>query len=186
MARASAARQSAGLPTVRFVARPRRPRTARDQGDHIAASGQPTLKDKFKATFQMTLLGNALLARLWESRRYRVLAFPGGRGAGEVIEVYPRATLRHMGLAALQVAAAGSRPARQEPPLNKAATRRKERRANPLREPPVQSPDRASAHKHTVPSRRLCTIHAPVGQFEQGCSRDLRRRKLRQRRCAYA
>lgn len=65
----------------------------------IAAGGQPPLKDKFQATFQMTLLGNALLARLWESHRYRVLPFPGGRGAGEVIEVYPRATLREMGLA---------------------------------------------------------------------------------------
>ncbi len=28
-----------------------------------------------------------------------MLPFPGGRGSGEVIEVYPRATLRHMGLA---------------------------------------------------------------------------------------
>jgi hypothetical protein len=65
---------------------------------HIAAGAQPPLKDKFQATFQMTLLGNALLARLWESHRYRVLPFPGGRGAGEVIEVYPGATLRRMGL----------------------------------------------------------------------------------------
>ncbi|HTP25994.1 MAG TPA: hypothetical protein VMK12_10085, partial [Anaeromyxobacteraceae bacterium] len=65
----------------------------------IAARGQPPLKDKFQAVFQMTLLGNALLARLWESQRYRVLPFPGGRGAGEVIEVYPGATLRRMGLA---------------------------------------------------------------------------------------
>ncbi len=65
----------------------------------IAAGGQPPLKDKFQATFQMTLLGNALLARLWESHRYRVLPFPGGRGDGEVIEVYPGATLRQMGLA---------------------------------------------------------------------------------------
>ncbi|XYI00016.1 hypothetical protein ACMHYB_09760 [Sorangium sp. So ce1128] len=65
----------------------------------IAAGGQPPLKDKFQATFQMTLLGNALLARLWESHHYRVLPFPGGRGSGEVIEVYPGATLRQMGLA---------------------------------------------------------------------------------------
>lgn len=65
----------------------------------VAAGGQPPLKDRFQATFQMTLLGNALLARLWESQRYRVLPFPGGRGAGEVIEVYPGATLRRMGLA---------------------------------------------------------------------------------------
>jgi hypothetical protein len=97
------------------------------KGTEIAASGQPTLKDKFKATFQMTLLGNALLARLWESHRYRVLAFPGGRGAGEVIEVYPGATLRHMGLAALQVAAAGSPPgsARAAPEQGRHAKKRK-------------------------------------------------------------
>jgi hypothetical protein len=31
---------------------------------------------------------------------YRVLPFPGGRGTGEVIEVYPGATLMQMGLAA--------------------------------------------------------------------------------------
>jgi hypothetical protein len=36
---------------------------------------------------------------LWESHKYRVLPFPGGRGAGEIIEVYPGATLRTMGLA---------------------------------------------------------------------------------------
>ncbi len=65
----------------------------------IAAGGQPPLKDKFQATFQMTLLGNALLAKLWESGKYRVLPFPGGRGPGEVIEVYPGATLRTMELA---------------------------------------------------------------------------------------
>jgi hypothetical protein len=63
------------------------------------AGGQPPLKDKFQATVQMTLLGNAFLSRLWESRRYRILPFPGGRGTGEVIEVYPGATLRQMGLA---------------------------------------------------------------------------------------
>ncbi|MBI2835918.1 MAG: DUF429 domain-containing protein [Acidobacteria bacterium] len=65
----------------------------------IVAGGQPPLKDKFQATFQMTLLGNAVLSRLWESHRYRILPFPGGRGTGEVIEVYPGATLRQMGLA---------------------------------------------------------------------------------------
>jgi hypothetical protein len=65
----------------------------------LAAKGQPPLKDKFQATFQMTLLGNVLLAKLWESHKYRVLPFPGGRGQGEVIEVYPGATLRSMGLA---------------------------------------------------------------------------------------
>jgi hypothetical protein len=65
-----------------------------------AAGGQPPLKDRFQATFQMTLLGNVLLSRLWESQRYRVLPFSGGRGAGEVIEVFPGATLRSMGLRA--------------------------------------------------------------------------------------
>jgi hypothetical protein len=52
------------------------------------AGGQPPLKDKFQATFQMTLLGNAVLSRMWESRRYRILPFPGGRGTGEIIEVH--------------------------------------------------------------------------------------------------
>lgn len=65
----------------------------------VVAGGQPPLKDKFQATFQMTLLGNVLLDRLWTSHTYRVLPFPGGRGAGEVIEVFPGATLRKMGLA---------------------------------------------------------------------------------------
>ncbi|MDW8283126.1 MAG: hypothetical protein RMK29_15530 [Myxococcales bacterium] len=65
----------------------------------VIAGGQPPLKDKFQATFQMTLLGNVLLSKLRESHKYRVLPFPGGRGAGEVIEVYPGATLRQMGLA---------------------------------------------------------------------------------------
>lgn len=64
----------------------------------VAAGGQPPLKDKFQATFQMTLLGNALLSKLWESHKYRVLPFAGGRGTGEVLEVYPGATLRAMGL----------------------------------------------------------------------------------------
>lgn len=66
----------------------------------IAAGAQPPLKDRFQATFQMTLLGNALLARLEASQRYRVAPFPGGRGDGEVIEVYPGAALRAMGLRA--------------------------------------------------------------------------------------
>ena len=64
----------------------------------VAAGAQPPLKDKFQSTFQMTLLGNAVLARMWGSNNYRVPPFPGGKGDGEAIEVYPRATLRHMGL----------------------------------------------------------------------------------------
>jgi hypothetical protein len=47
----------------------------------VAAGGQPPLKDKVQATFQMTLLGNVLLSKLWESHKYRVLPFPGGRTA---------------------------------------------------------------------------------------------------------
>lgn len=64
-----------------------------------AAGGQPPLKDRFQATFQMTLLGNALLWQLWQSQHYRVLPFSGGGGPGEIIEVFPGATLRHLGLA---------------------------------------------------------------------------------------
>lgn len=78
--------------------RAERPRLWTKRATDIAANGQPPLKDKFQATFQMTLLGNALLSKLWESHKYRVLPFPGGRGAGEIIEVYPNATLRTMGL----------------------------------------------------------------------------------------
>ncbi len=86
-------------PFEAWQARANRARLWTKRATDIAAGGQPPLKDKFQATFQMTLLGNALLARLWESHRYRVLPFPGGRGTGEVIEVYPGATLRQMGLA---------------------------------------------------------------------------------------
>jgi hypothetical protein len=86
-------------PFEAWHARANRARLWTKRATDIAAGGQPPLKDKFQATFQMTLLGNALLARLWESHRYRVLPFPGGRGTGEVIEVYPGATLRQMGMA---------------------------------------------------------------------------------------
>ena len=79
-------------------ARGERARLWTRRGTDVAAGGQPPLKDRFQVTFQMTLLGNVLLARLWESGRYRVIPFSGGQGAGEVIEVYPRATLRRMGL----------------------------------------------------------------------------------------
>lgn len=72
----------------------------------VAAGGQPPLKDKFQAMFQMTLLGNKLLSILSESHKYRVLPFPGGRGDGEIIEIHPGATLRKLGLASYK-----SRPA---------------------------------------------------------------------------
>ena len=68
------------------------------RGTDVATGGQPPLKDKFQATFQMTLLGNALLSRLWEAQRYRVIPFPGATGSdNDIIEVYPGATLRAMG-----------------------------------------------------------------------------------------
>ncbi len=86
------------------------------QATDVAAGGQPPLKDKFQATFQMTLLGNALLARLWESHRYRVLPFPGGRGTGEVIEVYPGATLRQMGLSKYKSQPSEEQSASPSPP----------------------------------------------------------------------
>jgi len=69
----------------------------------VVAGAQPPLKDRFQATFQMTLLGNAVLARLSASGRYRVSPFAdddaADAGAGELIEVYPGATLRRLGLA---------------------------------------------------------------------------------------
>ncbi len=71
----------------------------------LATGAQPPLKDLVQATFQMTLLGNALLAKLAASKRYRVLPFDEeSGGAGELIEVYPRATLRAMGLSAYKAA----------------------------------------------------------------------------------
>lgn len=64
----------------------------------VAAGAQPPLKDKFQATFQMTLLGNAMLERLCGAHLYRAPPLGEGHGAHEVIEVYPGATLRHAGL----------------------------------------------------------------------------------------
>ncbi len=72
----------------------------------VAAGGQPPLKDRFQAVFQMMLLGNAVLSMLWGSHKYRVVPFPGGRGDSEIIEVHPGATLRKLGLASYK-----SRPA---------------------------------------------------------------------------
>lgn len=63
-----------------------------------AAGGQPPLKDRFQSVFQMTLLGNALLSKLWESTLYRVIPFGGHSTQNEIIEVYPGATLRQLGL----------------------------------------------------------------------------------------
>jgi predicted nuclease with RNAse H fold len=65
----------------------------------LATGAQPPLKDRFQATFQMTLLGNAVLAKLEASKRYRVVPFSKSARPGEVIEIYPGATLRRLGLA---------------------------------------------------------------------------------------
>ena len=71
-----------------------RARLWRRRQTDIACGGQPPLKDKFQCTFQMTLLGNAVLSRLSESGRYAIIPFPGPRrGGNDIIEVYPRATL---------------------------------------------------------------------------------------------
>jgi hypothetical protein len=64
----------------------------------VVVGAQPPLKDRFQATFQMTLLGNAVLAALRASGAYRVSPFEDGEG-GELLEVYPGATLRLLGLA---------------------------------------------------------------------------------------
>ena len=54
-----------------------------------------------------------LLSKLWESHHYRVLPFPGGRGAGEILEVYPGAALRTNGARELHVEARRSGASRQ-------------------------------------------------------------------------
>lgn len=85
-------------PFAAWRARAERTRHWTKRVTDAAARGQPPLKDKFQATFQMTLLGSAFLSRLWESQKYRVLPFSGGKGESEVIAVYPGATLRALGL----------------------------------------------------------------------------------------
>lgn len=65
--------------------------------DH-EAGGQPPLKDRFQSVFQMTLLGNVLLSKPWQSTLYRVIPFGGLSTQNEAIEVYPGATLRQLGL----------------------------------------------------------------------------------------
>ncbi len=63
-----------------------------------AANAQPPLKDRYQSLFQMTILGNALLARMWESKLYRVGPFGGSNQEHEAIEVYPAVTLRRLGM----------------------------------------------------------------------------------------
>jgi hypothetical protein len=63
-----------------------------------AAVAHPPLKDRFQAIFQMTLLGNHILSKLWDSHLYRVVPFGGSNQENEAIEVYPGATLRILGM----------------------------------------------------------------------------------------
>jgi hypothetical protein len=69
----------------------------RRRATDVAAAAQPPLKDRFQVLFNMTLLGNALLARLEASGRYRIVPFGVAGPAGEVIEVYPGLTMRGIG-----------------------------------------------------------------------------------------
>lgn len=62
-----------------------------------AARAQPALKHTFQVLFNMTLLGNALLASLAASGHYRVIPFTGPGPANEAIEVYPGLTMRALG-----------------------------------------------------------------------------------------
>lgn len=55
------------------------------------------LKDRFQVLFNMTLLGNAFLARLVRSGKYDVVPFQS-RGRAQVIEVYPGHALRTLGV----------------------------------------------------------------------------------------
>lgn len=86
-------------PFAPWYSRAERARLWTKRATDRATGAQPPLKNLFQATLQMTLLGNVVLAELRASHHYRVLPFPGGRGEGEVIEVYPGATLRQWGLA---------------------------------------------------------------------------------------
>jgi predicted nuclease with RNAse H fold len=63
----------------------------------VACGAQPPLKDKFQVLFNMTLLGNAFLARLEASGRFDVVPFQS-RGRAAVIEIYPGHLMRSAGL----------------------------------------------------------------------------------------
>jgi hypothetical protein len=61
-----------------------------------AAGAQPPLKSVMPVLFNMTLLGNALLAAL-AAGRYRIRPFMEDGPANEVIEIYPGITMRALG-----------------------------------------------------------------------------------------
>ncbi len=62
-----------------------------------ASGAHAPLKDRFQVLFNMTLLGNAFLARLERSGHYDVVPFHS-RGRAQVIEVYPGHAMRALGV----------------------------------------------------------------------------------------
>lgn len=62
-----------------------------------ASGAHPPLKDRFQVLFNMTLLGNAFLARLAGSGRYDVVPFQS-RGRIPIIEIYPGHAMRALGV----------------------------------------------------------------------------------------
>ncbi len=63
----------------------------------VPARAQPPLKDRFQVLFNMTLLGNAVLASLAKDYAYRIIPFQDPGPPGEVIEVYPGVAMRNLG-----------------------------------------------------------------------------------------
>lgn len=96
--RAVASRLPLGCP-VRYgpFARWRRRRFWLKRETDIATGAQPALKDKFQVLFNMTLLGNAFLARLHGSGQYDVRPFQL-RGRSPVVEVYPGHAMSQLGV----------------------------------------------------------------------------------------
>lgn len=63
----------------------------------VAACAQPPLKHRFQVLFNMTLLGNAFLARLVRTGIFDVIPFHA-RGRAPIIEVYPGHAMRQLGV----------------------------------------------------------------------------------------
>ncbi len=61
------------------------------------SGAHPPLKHQFQTLFNMTLLGNAFLARLERSGSYDVVPFQS-RGRAQVIEIYPGHAMRALGV----------------------------------------------------------------------------------------
>lgn len=64
--------------------------------DRVSGAHAP-LKHEFQVLFNMTLLGNAFLARLERSGRYDVVPFQS-RGRAQVVEIYPGHAMRSLGV----------------------------------------------------------------------------------------